>query len=148
MAHFPRTLGLLVAMALLVVKVTASPAATDPSSNPEVFQKRVMAAVGKPSSNWASVRFDNISKNDFRLTVLYKKSPSSMAEVEKDTKAVARAVLKVLMDDGRKPREEWVFVFVHAHQPEKGETGGDLVRVYGKTAYDFNTDSLKFTPAK
>jgi hypothetical protein len=112
------------------------------------FKNDVMQAVGKPSGKWQEIRFDEIKKDNVRATILYKQMPSSLHEVELDTKSVARAILKVLVAQGRNPRAEWIGVFVHAHKPERGETGASVVRVFGRTMYNFNNDQLEFKPAK
>jgi len=112
------------------------------------FSAKVLDAVGPPSPKWDKVRFDEISKSNFRLTILYRQTPSGYREIETDTKRVARAVLKVLIADGRDPHGEWISVFVHAHKPERGETGAALVRNFGRTSYDFNTDQLEFKPSR
>ena len=55
---------------------------------------------------WCVVRVDNIRKNAGSLTILYKAMPESY-EPEQDTMAVARAVLKELVAEGKQPAADW-----------------------------------------
>lgn len=102
----------------------------------------------KPSPKWSEVEVVNAAKGNYSLYIWYQRRPDGFAEVERDTKIVARAMLKSLIDAGQKPAEEWTSVFVRGGEKITGETGQPLVRTFGRTAYDFNSDSLNFSRAK
>ena len=56
-------------------------------------------------------------------------------------------MLAALVKAGRRPAEEWTSVFVWVQQDGlHGETGRDLVRVFGSTNYNWNRDQLEFEP--
>lgn len=121
---------------------TTAPAAVPKPSFPD----RVLRQLGRRSSKWSEIRFDpDNSEKSIALTVVYRRTPSGYAEVEADTRRVARAVLATLLAEGRNPHAEWTFVSVRAQQPAgQGETGVDLTRSFGSTHYDFNSDQLVF----
>lgn len=141
-------LAAFIALAMEMPPHPLSAAWAEPSiSHQTLFPERVLKSLGTTPPRWKEITFDEISKRRLRLTLVYQQMPSNLREVENDTKRIAGAVLKVLVEDGRKPHEEWISVFVHAHIPEKGVTGANLVRVFGKTMYNFNNDQLEFKPA-
>jgi hypothetical protein len=80
----------------------------------------------------------------------YREYPSGgLAKVESDTKPIARATLAALINSGHQLAKEYISVFVFAQQSGlKGETGVELVRLFGHTSYDYNDDSLVFEPYK
>jgi len=125
-----------------------SAAGAEPSSSDQkLFTERVLKSLGSTPPRWKEIAFDEISKRRLRLTLVYQQMPSALREVENDTKRIAGAVLNVLVEDGRKPHEEMISVFVHAQMPEKGVTGANLVRAFGKVMYNYNNDQLEFKPA-
>lgn len=113
-----------------------------------LFKDQVIQSLGPSPATWNGIRFEEMRKDSFRLTLVYQRLPANFSQVKDDTYQIARAVLKVLAQDGRKPHEERITVFVHAHIPEKGETGADMVRSFGRTVYNYNTDQLEFEPAR
>ena len=100
----------------------------------------------KPS--WERIELEEKKPTDFRLTLSYKPDVliTTRSTVETDTKQVARAVLAELVKQGRKPAGEHITLNVFARQSMRGETGKELVRLFGFTSYDYNTDQLEFTP--
>jgi hypothetical protein len=94
---------------------------------------------------WKSVTIDKISnEHEYNITLDYKYMFNS-SRPESDTKIIARAVLAQLVKDGRNPREDDTSVYVWAKQTGiKGETGADLVALFGFTRYDSSSDSLKY----
>ena len=142
---------LLVAAIIITVVMLGHPlrvVGTEPgSSGQHLSREWVLRSLGAMPPRWKEIAFDETSNRRFRLTLVYRQMPSSLREVENDTKRIARAVLKVLVEHGRSPREEMISIFVHAHIPEKGETGANLVRVFGKTMYNYNNDQFEFKPA-
>lgn len=93
---------------------------------------------------WESIEITKMTANHIALTIWYKQSPTGFPEVERDSKMIARAALKVLIDSGINPISNGVFVFVWSEGRTKGETGKDLVSIYGKTTYNYLTDQLEF----
>lgn len=117
------------------------------SSNRENFQKQVVARIGTMPKKWNQIELRKFEKDHVTIYVIYNKMPDGIGEVERDTKRVARAVLDVLVANNYSPTKQWLALFVHAQKPESGETGKALVRSFGKTSYDFNSDSLTFEEA-
>lgn len=134
--------------ALVLTALLFSYTPTVNAQEQKVFEDRVLNAIGKLPSGWDRVVFEDVRHRSIRLTLVYRSLPSSLEQVKNDTHRIARAVLKVLVDNGRNPSQEMIAVFVHGQIPEKGETGASMVRYFGKTMYDFNNDQLAFKPAK
>lgn len=53
-------------------------------------------------------------------------------------------MLKTLSAAGQSPTEKRINVFTRGRMAETGETGKQLVRVFGRTTYDYNSDQLEF----
>ncbi|MEO8650147.1 MAG: hypothetical protein ABI539_13360 [Acidobacteriota bacterium] len=124
--------------------------------NPSIFesekqgalQKQILDKIGKFPEKWESVDFSKWEKNAVTVYLNYRTMPGSMLEVELGTKIIAKATLDVLVANGYDPKKEWLALFVHAQMREKGATGSNMTRRFGKVMYDFNTDSLEFKPIK
>lgn len=129
---------------MIAISITFSVNAEDQ----KLFKEQVLTSIGTFPAEWDNVEFEDIGQRSIHLTLGYRHSPSSLDEVKSGTHRVARAVLKVLADNGRNPQKEMIAVFVHGQIPENGETGASLVRYFGKTLYDYNNDQLIFKPAK
>ena len=130
--------------------VKEEPVLQEESAKPDSFKEfeaALFQELGSLKSKWDSVEVNEASGRTYRLAVNYIESASisGYTEVSNDTKAIARAALKVLMSQGRKPKEEWISVSVWARQPAGfGETGTPLTRMLGNARYDFNSDQLVF----
>ena len=94
----------------------------------------------------AGIQADEAGDSDYKLVLVYRDMPANQREVEADTKAVLKAALDVLVKQGRNPAQEHLFVTVHARRPEKGATGQAVVRVFGRSVYDYNNDSITYKP--
>jgi hypothetical protein len=114
----------------------------------KLFKQQVFISIGTFPTEWDHVTFEEIGHRSIRLFLPYRNSPSSLDQVKNDMDRVARAVLKVLVDNGRNPQQEKIAVFVHGQVPERGESGVTLVRYFGKTMYDYNSGELIFKPAR
>lgn len=114
----------------------------------KLFQQQVLGSIGTLPAEWDHMTFEEIGHRSIRLFLSYRHSPSSLDQVKNDMDRVARAVLKVLVDNGRNPQQEKIAVFVHGQVPERGEMEANWVRYFGKTMYDYNNDKLIFKPAK
>jgi hypothetical protein len=112
------------------------------------FKDNVHKVLGPLPAGWNEIRFEEIKSDNIRLVLVYRNTPSNLTQVENDTRRIARAALKALINNGRSPQQEMISLFVHAQMPERGETGASLVRYFGKTMYDYNDDQLTFKPAK
>ena len=65
------------------------------------------------------------------------------------TYEIARAVLKVLAENGRDSQGEMVTVVVSSQISEAGQTAGNnMAGSFGTMTYDYTTDQLTFKPAK
>lgn len=79
------------------------------------------------------------------VTLVYSEKPSGYRQVEQDTTKVVRAVLAWLVSQGKEPAKQWISVIASAQMREAGETGQALVRIFGRSSYDFNNDQISFT---
>ena len=105
---------------------------------------QAVAARTKATAKWDGIQVEEADGRNYRLILMYKADPSNQAEVGRDTKAVVQAALDELVQQGRRPAEEQLSVTAWAHKPEKGATGQDLTRVYGRAVYDYNNDSVVY----
>lgn len=119
-------------------------AAVDPDQAARALAERTIDNVPM-RPDWKGIRIDKATAHHFAFVLVYNREPAGYAQVELDTKTIARAMLRALVDSGRHPSDEGITVFVWAQQEGlRGETGKPLVRVFGDTSYDYNTDQLKF----
>jgi hypothetical protein len=133
-----------------VEPVAPKPPAKPSTDTPENRQKLVDALVSMfdpAPDGWAGFAVRKVEMKNVgqvAVTLNYSKKPNGYAQVEADTKQVVRACLKWIQDQGHDPAKDWIMVTAWAHLPETGETGKDLVRVMGRSIYDFNTDQINF----
>jgi|GEM_PF-4797162 len=126
---------------------TTAAKASNNAAQKQAFADAVSAAV-KASPKWSGIQVEEASGNDYKLVLLYQTMPSSQQEVERDTKQVLQATLNELIKQGRNPAKEHIFVTVRAHKPEKGATGQSVVRVFGRSVYDYNNDTITYKAQK
>ncbi|HVL74711.1 MAG TPA: hypothetical protein VM406_01740 [Noviherbaspirillum sp.] len=102
----------------------------------------------KLAPKWESVEARKVEADYYHVVIWYKRDPSSYGEVERDTKEVARALLREIQSAGALDEKNYFMVVaVSGRMKEKGETGRDMVRLFGETTYDISKDSLKFKPS-
>lgn len=126
---------------------TVSATAASDAAKTQAFADAVSSAV-KASPKWSGIQVEEAGGNDYKLVLLYQAMPSGQLEVERDTKAVMQAALSELVKQGRNPAQEHIFVTVRAHKPEKGATGENVVRVFGRSVYDYNNDTITYKAQK
>ncbi|KAF1708650.1 hypothetical protein [Pseudoxanthomonas sacheonensis] len=125
-------------------------AASAPSPNAAAEQvqaqqfAQAVAARLKTSAKWEGISVKKATKNDYQLVLTYQSAPANQAEVRRDTKAVAQAAIDELVKQGRQPAPEHIYIGVWAQKPEKGASGQALTRVYGRSVYDYNNDSIEY----
>lgn len=116
-----------------------------PPQSPDSLLQAVRSSV-HTSPKWADIDGELDGSGGYRLGINYASAPSGHAEVARDTKAVAQAALNALVASGRNPSKEMLFLSVWGRKPERGATGQSLVRLYGKSIYNFNNDSIEYKP--
>jgi hypothetical protein len=138
---------------ILLWSFVLSTAVAQPAGEPTPMAQAVAAIKLKPK--WQRIEIAEEKPTNYRLQLYYKPTgqPASpvigQAEASTDTKEIARAVLAQLQKDGKDPARERIFVSVYAYQEgARGETGKALVRPFGSTVYDYNSDQLQFRPWK
>lgn len=141
-----------IAIVMLLGRSKDEPSAAQPQKvaqgpSPSDFAQSVAAAI-TPSSKWSRIEGEKASGSDYKLAIIYNTMPSGHSEVERDTKAVAQAALDEIVKSGRSPAQEHIYLSVWARKPETGATGQSLVRIFGKSYYDFNNDSIIYEPYK
>ncbi|MEZ6854183.1 hypothetical protein [Halodesulfovibrio aestuarii] len=58
---------------------------------------------------------------------------------------IVQGALNALIKHGRNPADEFMSVICWTHQPAgEGATGKKLTRVFGRSYYDYNTDSIEW----
>jgi hypothetical protein len=127
-------LSLLTALAAPLAAIAAAP---------EEIASKVAASV-KLAPTWERIEVQRAKADDYALIVWYKKSPGTLAAVEQDTTIVARALLRELVKVGTLPRASPLYVVVRGRKAETGETGKQLVRLYGVSRYDSVSDQIAF----
>lgn len=153
--------GLALAVFLLVLKAVLFPSPS-PSNSASARQASVRSTpdIGQlqgaidsrlaatKNGAWSRVSVEEADRRTFRIVVWYDSMPAGHRQVEQDTKRVARETLAALQGFGRNPADERIFLSVWARKPEAGETGKDLIRVFGRTSYSYATDSLTYKPER
>lgn len=122
---------------------SANVAAAAEQAQAQEFAKAVTARLNG-GAKWEGISIKKAAKNDYQLILTYQSAPSNQAEVRRDTKAVAQAAIDELVKQGRQPAQEHIYVGVWAHKPEQGASGQALTRVYGRSVYDYNNDSIEY----
>jgi hypothetical protein len=120
---------------------------TDTAETREKLVNALVEQFNPAPAGWAGfavrkVELKNVGQ--VAVTLNYSKQPSGYPQVQADTKKVVRACLKWIQEQGHDPAKEWITVTASAHLPEKGETGKDLVRIMGRSIYNFNNDQIDF----
>lgn len=118
-------------------------AAAAEQAQAEEFSKAVAARL-KGGAKWEGISVKKATKNDYQLVLSYQSAPANQAEVSRDTKAVTQAAIDELVKQGRQPAQEHIYVGVWAHKAENGASGQALTRVYGRSVYDYNNDSIEY----
>jgi hypothetical protein len=96
---------------------------------------------------WLPVRVKTVDARNYDFALDYKSIPANIETVEGDSKIIVRAMLKTLTAAGHNPADEWINIHVWAEMPGgTGETGKPLIRVFGMSSYNYNTDRIDFDP--
>jgi hypothetical protein len=121
-------------------------------SNDPVEKALANTAISKISyqPGWDRVEADLVQSNNYSLKLFYRPpGPDNIVMVIQDTREIARAMLGELVASGHSPSRDHTFLWVWAQVPvDRGETGEQLVRVYGHTEYNSGSDQLEFKPWK
>ncbi|PIR25633.1 MAG: hypothetical protein COX62_04530 [Deltaproteobacteria bacterium CG_4_10_14_0_2_um_filter_43_8] len=112
------------------------------------FASNLKRKIGDYENLNYDIKMDYGSKNDVALHLYYKTMPSNLLQVKSDATFVAKKALATMTKSGVNPSDDMAFLFVHAKKMEKGETGKDLVRVFGRISYSFSDDQLEWEPGK
>lgn len=91
---------------------------------------------------------DEASPTRMRFHVIYSEMPLGPADYESASRSVVKAALDVLVEQGRRPSREGVFISAWPRLPQRGETGKPLVAMWGRAYYDANTDQIIWKPLK
>jgi hypothetical protein len=121
---------------------------TDTPENRQKLVDALAANFNPVPAGWAGFEVRKVEMKNIgqvTATLNYSTKPSGYAQVQSDTKEVVRFCLKWIQDQGHDPAKEWITVTAWAHLPETGETGKSLVRIMGRSVYDFNKDQIEFT---
>ncbi|MDR3527982.1 MAG: tetratricopeptide repeat protein [Rhizomicrobium sp.] len=127
------------------------PVANRVASDPEIAQAIMRQIASIPLHlDWRSIRTDKLSHDAMgytsEFTLIYKELPGP-DEVEADTKAIARAVLKQIVKMQKPSGDQSIWMSVCAIQDGlHGETGKPLVNPLGCTNYTSDNDQLSFDP--
>lgn len=131
-------------------RVAPKPPLKPSTDTPENRKKLVDALASKfnpAPAGWAGFEARKVEMKNLGqvvVTLNYSRKPSGYAQVQDDTRQVVRACLAWIQEQGHDPAKDWIMVTAWAHMPEVGETGKSLVRVMGRSIYDFNSDQINF----
>ena len=120
---------------------------TDTAENRQKLIDALTATFDPTPRGWSGFSARKVEMKNLgqvSVTLNYSTKPNGYSQVEADTKEVVRACLKWIEGQGHNPAKDWITVSAHANLPEAGETGKKLVRVMGRSVYDFNTDQINF----
>jgi len=146
-----RHIGRLGAAVLIVIGIFAGGmigcSQEDPAAE-DVAAKTIIKVGG--ANGWDHIVIDTAKSREFAFNLIYRPpGPDSIFTVVDDTKKIARAALGELIASGHNPAKERTFLWVWAQVPAgRGETGAQLVHIYGHTEYNFDNDQLEFKPWK
>ncbi len=87
---------------------------------------------------------DDRHSNSFNLRLSYFEEQKSIKKIELDCRAVVASCLKALINNGRRPAEEWLDVSATGWRSTIGVTGQKQLTIYGRADYDYNSDSITF----
>jgi len=139
---------LLIILALAIIgALLGDPKGTGASSPAQSQSLSELVSSLKLKPSWARINARDES-HGLSLTLYYRTPPSSLFEVETDTKSILRSVIKLLISKGRNPGDEHLAIFVWGQKAEAGETGKSLVRVYGSARYSWVSDQITFEPSR
>jgi hypothetical protein len=100
-------------------------------------------------ARWQSIKVVEGTRASNSVVLWYKETPSSpsQVEVEADMEDIASQIVKALAASGHDPQKEWNGVHVHAQQGGfTTVTGKPGVKWFGTTYYDYNKDTLVWSP--
>lgn len=110
------------------------------------FQKQLSTELGALPAHWQSVTVDKLEDTTYGATLNYKDSPSGgKFQFDVEGKVIVKAMLKVLINNGRNPSDELLNVRVSLQEPVVGETGKKLVRFFGRSKYNPLNDQIEFS---
>lgn len=119
----------------------------DPAA--EALANRAVIRIGN-GIGWDHIEVKEAKYHSYTLKLVYRApGPDNIFTVIEDTRKIARAILGELVASGHNPSSDGTFLWVWAQvQAGRGETGAQLVRIYGHTEYNFDNDQLEFKPWK
>jgi hypothetical protein len=92
-------------------------------------------------------KLDSGDKPDIALTAYVKEM-----RVGQQGALISQAILAITLDwimkQGFEPQKQWIMPSCSVMRREQGDTGQAMVRVFGRSSYDPNTDSIDWSPAK
>jgi len=92
-------------------------------------------------------KLDSGGKPDIALTAYVKEM-----QVGQQGALVSQAILAIVLDwlikQGFEPQKQWIMPSCSVMMREQGATGQATVRVFGRSDYDPNTDTIDWSPAK
>jgi hypothetical protein len=92
-------------------------------------------------------KLDSGGKPDIALTAYVKEM-----KVGQQGELVSHAILLITLDwimkQGFEPKKQWIMPSCSVMRREQGDTGQAMARVFGRSLYDPNTDSIDWSPAK
>lgn len=88
----------------------------------------------------------NAADDSLAVSIELLQEPSSYADVRAVTDSVCQLILDGLMAQGHHPREDWIYVAVHAYRPTSrlSPTGAKQIRKMGDSRYDCSNDRIEF----
>jgi hypothetical protein len=92
-------------------------------------------------------KLSSTGKPDISLTAYVKEMELGLQGSE-ITSAIVMIALKWIIEQGFEPQKEWIMPICSIMRRESGATGQNMVRVFGRSSYNPNTDSIDWSPAK
>lgn len=112
----------------------------------EAVQKRI--ADRRPFAPYGTLIFDEDGGTALYAGYKLEEAPLLLDEPKQEAREILVYMVEELQKLGINPADEQMFVSVRLYKEEKGLTGKDLIRLYGRWQYNPFTDQAEWEPAK
>ncbi|ADE57268.1 hypothetical protein [Aminobacterium colombiense] len=113
--------------------------------DPDLFNSMLTERAHKlPYFPKGTIEIEEIKNDVIRMWFYFDEMPTSTNVIEITGKRIVKTAIDILMENEIDPCDPSVFIRTVVAKKEKGVTGKNLVRIFGKAHYDRLTDSIKW----
>ena len=95
-----------------------------------------------------TIEIEEIKNDVIPMWFYFNEMPTSTNVIEITGKRIVKTAIEILIENKIDPCDPSVFIRAVVAKKEKGVTGKNLVRIFGKAHYDRLTDSIKWETRK